>query len=87
MDFLPLRSLCLLNRLEKREFLPCLFVPLCLRVSLPLFGSYAFEWPFQMPKPALYTVKISFSLVARWASILPIYWSVSFWSSFSAISS
>ena len=39
LDFLPLRSLCSLNRLEKREFHPCLFVPLCLRVSIPLFGS------------------------------------------------
>ena len=40
MDFLPLRSLCLLNRLEKREFLPCLFVPLCLCVSLPLVDDW-----------------------------------------------
>ena len=40
MDFLPRRSLFLSNRLEKKEFLSCIFVPLCLCVSLPLVGSY-----------------------------------------------
>ena len=32
-----------INRLEKSEFLPCLFVPLCLRVRLPLSTLAAIE--------------------------------------------